>query len=255
MSVAALEWAMQQKAPRKAVKAVLIVLEHRYNDTKGYCYPGVNRIAQDAGIDRTTVMTAIEKLSQLGLLDVEKRGGSGHGRQTNIYRFPTFKSGEAKSGNPTLHTGGQSRKSRGAKSDSQEAKSGNPTQKGSKNIKKEQKESASRRFPALWEPNDETRAWIRNRGYPDSRVERVLKKIKAHKFPTPVTDFDARFRSWLENERPLPDDVPIRPSAAEQLRQLGAEHGLIQYDDEPEDIFRARVLEADLKERYPSMRT
>ena len=171
MSVAALKWAYAQTGISPTAQAVLSLLAYRYNDTKGCCYPGVARIASDTNLGRSTVLRALAELEEQGLITIEKRGGSGAGRQTNIYRLPTFKQSEAKSQSGTLHTGGKVPERDQLSPALTLAKSRSGTQKGSRKGSIKGREcAASRRFPALWEPSEETRALIRDRGYPDSLV-------------------------------------------------------------------------------------
>lgn len=70
--------------------ACLSVLLNRFNVEKGEAWPSVNRIATEAAIHRTSVMSSIKRLNECGYLAID-RGGLG---KSNRYR-PTFKTGSA----------------------------------------------------------------------------------------------------------------------------------------------------------------
>ena len=65
-----------------AEKLVIAILVTRIGEN-GFCWPGIRRIAEDAGVATSTVQRAVEDLKKKGLIDIES-GGSGH---SNHYRL------------------------------------------------------------------------------------------------------------------------------------------------------------------------
>ena len=83
--------------------AVLAVILDRYNAASGVCWPGVNRIAEDAHLDRRSVIRATQRLESLALIAVERadRGKS------NRYR-PNLASSGVSATSDTRATSGAS---------------------------------------------------------------------------------------------------------------------------------------------------
>jgi predicted transcriptional regulator len=86
MSVKALNWARNVTGIKSSDKCVLFVLADRANE-QGVCYPGVERIAREACLNRRSVRRCVQRLSQAGLVEVIIRGGNGTGRMTNLYQL------------------------------------------------------------------------------------------------------------------------------------------------------------------------
>lgn len=76
MSIDATRWAWQQKVSRSTEKLVLLSLADRANE-KHECYPSIERLALDTGCNRKTVMDAIQRLADQGLIAAEKSWGRG----------------------------------------------------------------------------------------------------------------------------------------------------------------------------------
>jgi DNA-binding transcriptional regulator YhcF (GntR family) len=74
MSNSALNWAWSVGDLRAAEKLVLIRLADRA-DSKGRCFPGLDSLAADCGVHRTTVVRAVRELEKRDLLSVSRRGG------------------------------------------------------------------------------------------------------------------------------------------------------------------------------------
>jgi len=66
----------------KAGPKLLFGLLRFYSGQKGYCWPGLARLAAELHVDRSTVKRSIKKLVATGLLSVEYRH-----RQSSIYRI------------------------------------------------------------------------------------------------------------------------------------------------------------------------
>lgn len=69
MGVKALNWAYSQQIKNPA-KAVLCALAYRENGKTGQCNPSISRIAQDTGLGKTAVKSAIRALSEIGAIEV-----------------------------------------------------------------------------------------------------------------------------------------------------------------------------------------
>ena len=76
MSLDATRWAWQQRVGRSTEKLVLLSLADRANE-KHECYPSIERLALDTGCNRKTVMDAIKRLEDQGLVTAEKSWGRG----------------------------------------------------------------------------------------------------------------------------------------------------------------------------------
>ena len=76
MSLAALAWAARQKLPCTQ-KIVLLMLANRHNSDSGRCDPSHDRLAEDCGLTRRSVMDQIVKLSENGFIRIRHRALGG----------------------------------------------------------------------------------------------------------------------------------------------------------------------------------
>ena len=67
MSFQAISWALTQDIPRTSEKFLLVMLAN-YADKDGYCYPSIERLAQELSQNRKTVIKSIKSLIESGLL-------------------------------------------------------------------------------------------------------------------------------------------------------------------------------------------
>ncbi|RJE46654.1 MULTISPECIES: helix-turn-helix domain-containing protein [unclassified Dehalobacter] len=72
-----------EELPHRA-KAIYMYLKDRSNRT-GECWPGINTIAADLGLSRSTVKRAIRDLTQRGFLKKEPRYRENGSNSSNLY--------------------------------------------------------------------------------------------------------------------------------------------------------------------------
>ena len=65
-------------------KAVYMYLKDRMNSQR-QCWPGIQRIANDLCLSRSTVKRALEELKQKGYLRKAQRNRENGGRTSNLY--------------------------------------------------------------------------------------------------------------------------------------------------------------------------
>lgn len=82
MSFQAMAWAVKQKLPTRD-KFVLLMLANYANEI-GKCWPSFNRLAEDTGLCRRSIILSLQALSANGIIDVEERKLDGQ-NITNIY--------------------------------------------------------------------------------------------------------------------------------------------------------------------------
>ncbi len=70
MSLDATRWAWDQKV-KATQKIILLSLADRA-DEKHCCFPSIERLEIDTGLNRKTIMLSIKKLAEIGLLQVSK---------------------------------------------------------------------------------------------------------------------------------------------------------------------------------------
>lgn len=85
MSFQAIAWAVRQKLPAMQ-KIVLMMLADRHNGDTGRCDPSHDRLAEDCGMGRRTVIEQIAKLKQAGLIEVVNRTKDGV-KSSNSYKL------------------------------------------------------------------------------------------------------------------------------------------------------------------------
>lgn len=72
MSIAALNWAWGQKCPNATSKLVLLALADKANED-GECWPGMDTVAEMAGVSVRQVSTHLSRLSEAGLIEKRRR--------------------------------------------------------------------------------------------------------------------------------------------------------------------------------------
>ena len=79
-----MNWALAQKTGSSSAKSVLLILANRANH-EGVCWPGIDGIAEQTELSRRAVIAQIRRLIDAKLISVKHRGGTGEGRQSNVY--------------------------------------------------------------------------------------------------------------------------------------------------------------------------
>lgn len=72
-----------EELPHRA-KAVYMYLKDR-SSRSGECWPGINTIAADLGLSRSTVKRAVRDLTQRGFLQKEQRYRENGSNSSNLY--------------------------------------------------------------------------------------------------------------------------------------------------------------------------
>lgn len=87
MSRKATDWAWNYKAPNPSAKLVLLALSSRACE-QGECFPSIQRLEIDTGLNRKTIIKAIQELELLGaVIDSGKRKGAT--QRVKVYRVNT----------------------------------------------------------------------------------------------------------------------------------------------------------------------
>ncbi len=81
MSLDAMRWAFQQTGMRASVKFVLVALAERASE-ENECWPSIDRIRSDTNLNRHTIVSALQELEEMGLIERRKRYSS-----TTVYRL------------------------------------------------------------------------------------------------------------------------------------------------------------------------
>src|SRR5919202_4053550 len=66
---------------------VLVLIKRRLNQTTGQCNPSYATIAEEAGVDRSTIIRHVKKLKAVNLLDPQLRFREDGGYASNQYNF------------------------------------------------------------------------------------------------------------------------------------------------------------------------
>lgn len=82
MSIQALAWVLEHSEADGYDRLILLAIANHADAAGGVAWPSVARIATEARVDRATVYRAVQRLVELGELDVNRGGGRG---RTNVY--------------------------------------------------------------------------------------------------------------------------------------------------------------------------
>jgi len=85
MSLLAISLTIQQKIADPLAKFLLVLLADRHNADTGECYPSVNRLVQDSGMSRSTVLRKLQWLQENGLVIASERTRDNGSTATNNY--------------------------------------------------------------------------------------------------------------------------------------------------------------------------
>lgn len=89
MSVPAFRWARKQADLPSSQKFVLLMLGDYFSDEWGRAWPSLGRLAEDTGLNRSTIERAIKSLRDRGLVVREEwTMNSGVERMNNRYLLP-----------------------------------------------------------------------------------------------------------------------------------------------------------------------
>jgi hypothetical protein len=89
VSFKAIQWALEQEDVFGLEKSVLIILAFRdAHDEPHGCFPSLNRMASDCGINRSTVIRLIKRLVEKGKVKSDPRRRPTGESSSNYYTFP-----------------------------------------------------------------------------------------------------------------------------------------------------------------------
>jgi hypothetical protein len=89
LSFKAQQWALEQDDVKGLDKWILFILAYRDNPDEPHgCFPSINRMALDCGMNRRTVIRIIQRLEEAGKIKSETRRKVNGDRSSNYYSFP-----------------------------------------------------------------------------------------------------------------------------------------------------------------------
>lgn len=94
MSIQAVAWVLEHSQATLADRLVLIAIANHVHPGGTHSWPGVDRIAAEARVDRATVYRSLARLVALGELEVARGGGRGN---TNAYTLKGLQPATVKS--------------------------------------------------------------------------------------------------------------------------------------------------------------
>lgn len=78
-------WARRQRLGGDVAAKIILMILSDYADEWGTCYPGVDRIAEESELSRSTVLRRLKALAQAGLVTIERRANDRGHRTSNRY--------------------------------------------------------------------------------------------------------------------------------------------------------------------------
>jgi hypothetical protein len=183
MSIEALNWALNLKLDRPALKSVLIGLANHANPT-GAAWPSVDRLSLYTGYSTRAVQRSLKELCERGILTMTERPGT-----STVY---VIVRGDSLSG----VTGCRGR-----------GDTVSPEPLLTNNSK--EKSTRASRLPEDWQPNAALLAWAAEK-YPQTGVDHEADKFRDYWKSTggAKLDWDAAFRNWVRNARPVSGPRP-----------------------------------------------
>ena len=78
-------WARRQRLGGDTAGKIILMILSDYADEWGTCYPGVDRIAEEGELSKSTVLRKLKALAHAGLITVERRANQRGHRTSNRY--------------------------------------------------------------------------------------------------------------------------------------------------------------------------
>lgn len=78
-------WARRQRLGGDVAAKIILMILADYADEWGTCFPGVDRIAEEAELSKSTVLRRLKALAEAGLVTVERRANERGHRTSNRY--------------------------------------------------------------------------------------------------------------------------------------------------------------------------
>lgn len=78
-------WARRQRLGGDVAAKIILMILADYADEWGTCFPGVDRIAEEAELSKSTVLRRLKALAEAGLVTVERRANDRGHRTSNRY--------------------------------------------------------------------------------------------------------------------------------------------------------------------------
>lgn len=185
MSIEALNWALNYKLDKPALKAVLIGIANHANP-QGEAWPSKQRLALYTGYSERQVQRAIQDLVALGLIDVRERNGL-----SNVFLIkPMMGGGDMVSpGGRQGVSGGETGCLPNHKEPSQTTLS---------------KTQRATRLPKDWQPSPALLQWAQS-NHPHIEVDHEAAQFRDYWLASGGTklDWDAAFRTWIRRARPV----------------------------------------------------
>jgi len=185
MSIEALNWALNYKLDKPALKAVLIGIANHANP-QGEAWPSKQRLALYTGYSERQVQRAIQELEALDLIVVRERNGL-----TNVFVITSMMVG-----GDMVSPGGRQGVSGGETVCLPNHKE--PSQTKLSNAQR------ATRLPPDWQPNDSLLAWAKD-NHPLIEVDHEAAQFRDYWLASGGTklDWDAAFRTWIRRARPM----------------------------------------------------
>lgn len=217
MSIEAMNWALSQQTGERssAAKSVLLILANRANH-EGTCFPGIKGIAEQTSLSERSVIRQVKKLTELGLLSVVHRGGTGEGRKSNVYQLHL----KAK-----CHSGTKGQSDNVSRQcDNLSKQSDNVSPEPKDNPKKKPKSAARKRVPKSFALTDSLKKYAGDKGMSPSDLEDEFEKFCNCEFKTPKKDWAATWRTWCINWKRYRKDETDRRGNTKSFDELLADN-------------------------------
>jgi len=165
--------AVRASAPSHTAKLVMMILAHHHNDQTGRCFPSYERIAEEAGLAKSSVTRAIKELVAANLIQKVKGKRAGSFNAPNSYRL-TFISQEMLDLERKRHRG-YAHDGSAALPERETPTSPLHSEVGSaKKRVRSQRKAPRRRMTVDWQPSPDMRKKAVEAGFLSEEIERMI---------------------------------------------------------------------------------
>lgn len=192
-------WVLEHSESTGTARLVLISLSnHASEKNRWECWPASRTTAHEAGVkSHATVLAALDRLVELGELEVLERGGPRRSMRVRLTFMPERSENDHTNGQQLTAAVSPDEPQRSAQTD-QNRKEPEATVRESPPPSKAKTKT---RMVEDWEPSETTKEWAR-REFPQYAKRAVLEHFRDHHVAngTRFVDWDRAFQTWVRRQ-------------------------------------------------------
>lgn len=205
MSLQAIEAAVRTPAPSNAAWQVRMILAYHHNAQTGRCFPSYERMAEETGLAKSSVVRGIKELAAAGQIEVVKGRRAGTFNAPNSYKL-LFLTHEKLVAEKERRSGYDRRTTR----PKQEPSPSTLRSEGESapKRKRSQRRAVQRRMTPDWTPSKDLLVKARGLGFTEPEIQRIIEDFRDYYIGRGEisAQWGNDFSRWLRNQVTFKED-------------------------------------------------